>query len=91
MVRLNDDLETSLTVTLREFFVGFHKSILLPGKRNFNVSEKDFKKIGEFTEFNQMGMPNSKNPNCKGKLKVKLVVLVPELDVNQRRQIGNLI
>lgn len=85
--RVDDDLEMTVEISMKDLIKGFQKAITLPGNRSYTLTHNDFKKIGEYVTVPFLGMPLHKDPSRKGNLKIRSVMTVPYLTSTQRESI----
>lgn len=85
--RVDDDLEMSIEISLRDLIKGFQKTINLPGNRTYTLTHNDFKKIGDCITIPFLGMPLHKDPSRKGNLRVRSTMTVPYLTSSQRESV----
>lgn len=82
--RMDDDLEMSIEISLRDLIKGFQKTISLPGSRTYTLTHNDFKKIGDIITIPFLGMPLHKDSSRKGNLRIKSTMTIPYLTSGQR-------
>ncbi|KXN73140.1 putative heat shock protein [Conidiobolus coronatus NRRL 28638] len=75
--RSDNDLQTSVKLTLKEALCGFKRSIQTLDNRQIPIQTSNITKPGQVFQIPGEGMPISKNPGQKGRLIVKTDIQFP--------------
>ncbi|KMT19692.1 hypothetical protein BVRB_1g007490 [Beta vulgaris subsp. vulgaris] len=90
--RIDDDLELEIEIPLVDALTGCNLTIPLLGKDKMSMTIHDIVYPGFEKIIVGQGMPNQKNPNHKGDLKVKFLINYPNnLTDEQRSQISKIL
>ncbi|KAF7683232.1 DnaJ like protein subfamily B member 13 [Astathelohania contejeani] len=90
-VRNGNDLEMKLDIPFKDLLRGFTRQIYLPGKRIYQLTEKDITKIGGWNIIPGRGMPFSKDPSKIGDLKIMITTDMPFLTQTQKNKLINIL
>ncbi|KAH9578877.1 Chaperone DnaJ [Trypanosoma melophagium] len=89
--RNNIDLDTNITVTLKEALIGFNKAIPHLDGTNTNVKATGVTPYGTVLRLRGMGMPKHNTPSERGDLYVKVLFELPKtLTEEQKKEIEEL-